>query len=120
MMTFLNILGIGPQQRELENFIKENSLESVVTLLGYKTNPYKYLEKSSLFVCSSLSEGFSTAVTEALIVGTPVCTVDVSGMKEILGKNNEYGLITENTEEALYQGIKHSPSFFCSIFIFFQ
>ena len=103
----LYILGIGPQQKELENFIKANSLENIVTLLGYKTNPYKYLEKSSLFVCSSFSEGFSTAVTEALIVGTPVCTVEVSGMKEILGKNNEFGVVTENTEEALYQGIKH-------------
>lgn len=103
----LYILGIGPHQKELERFIKENSLETVVTLLGYKTNPYKYIEKSSLFVCSSFSEGFSTAVTEALIVGTPVCTVDVSGMTEILGKNNKYGLVTENTEEALYQGIKH-------------
>ena len=50
--------------------------------------------------------GFSTAATEALIVGTPVCTVDVSGMKEMLGENNEYGIVTENGEEALYQGTK--------------
>jgi glycosyltransferase involved in cell wall biosynthesis len=27
-------------------------------------------------------------------------------MKEMLGENNEYGVVTENTEEALYQGIK--------------
>ena len=38
-------------------------------------------------------------------MGTPVCTVEVSGMKEMLG-DNEYGLITENDEESLYQGIK--------------
>ena len=57
-------------------------------------------------MCSSHSEGFSTAATEALIVGTPVCTVDVSGMKELLGEDNEYGIVTENSEEALYQGIK--------------
>ena len=50
--------------------------------------------------------GFSTAATEALIVGTPVCTVDVSGMKEMLGEHNEYGVVTENNEEALYEGIK--------------
>ena len=102
----LYLLGVGPQQKELEQFVVDNSLEDVVSLLGYKTNPYKYVEKCSLFVCSSISEGFSTAVTESLIVGTPVCTVDVSGMRELLGENNEFGLITENTEEALYQGIK--------------
>lgn len=101
----LYILGIGPQQPELERFIKSNSLETVITLLGYNTNPYKYIAKSDLFICSSYSEGFSTAATEALIVGTPVCTVDVSGMKEMLG-DSEYGLITKNTEEDLFLGIK--------------
>ena len=27
-------------------------------------------------------------------------------MKEMLGENNEYGIVTENSEEALYEGIK--------------
>ena len=62
--------------------------------MGYQTNPYKYLAKCDLFVCSSHSEGFSTAATEALIVGVPVCSVEVSGMREMLGENNEYGVIT--------------------------
>ena len=59
-----------------------------------------------MFVCASYAEGFSTATTEALIVGTPVCTVNVSGMKEMLGENDEFGVIVENNEEALYSGIK--------------
>ena len=33
-------------------------------------------------------------------------TVEVAGMKEMLGENNEYGIVTENNEEALYEGIK--------------
>lgn len=78
----------------------------MITLLGYQTNPYKYVSKCDLFVCASFAEGFSTAATEALIVGTPVCTVEVSGMKEMLGEHNEWGVVTENSEEALYQGIK--------------
>ena len=59
-----------------------------------------------MFVCSSLSEGFSTATTEALIIGVPVVTTLVSGMIEMLGANGEYGIITENNEDALYEGIK--------------
>ena len=27
-------------------------------------------------------------------------------MKEMLGENNEYGIVTENNEDALYEGIK--------------
>ena len=103
----LYILGIGPLQQEMEVYIGQNHLCDSVTLLGYQTNPYKYVSKCDLFVCASFAEGFSTAATEALIVGTPVCTVEVSGMKEMLGNNNEYGVVTENDEKALYQGIKN-------------
>ena len=100
------ILGIGPQQKKIEEYLKENKLTDSYTFLGYQTNPYKYVAKCDLFVCASHAEGFSTAATEALIVGTPVCTVEVSGMKEMLGDHNEWGIVTENDEGALYQGIK--------------
>lgn len=102
----LYILGVGPLLQELERFIAEHELKDAITLLGYQTNPYKYVSRCDLFVCASHAEGFSTAATEALIVGTPVCTVEVSGMKEMLGENDEYGIVTENSEEALYEGIK--------------
>ena len=102
----LYILGIGPLQQEMERYIQASDLQEAVTLLGYQTNPYKYVAKCDLFVCASFAEGFSTAATEALIVGTPVCTVEVSGMKEMLGEHDEWGIVTENSEEALYQGIK--------------
>lgn len=103
----LYILGEGPMRENIERYIQKNKLEQVVTLLGYQTNPYKYIVNADLFVCASFAEGFSTAVTESLILGTPVCTVDVSGMKELLGENNEYGIVTENDESALYMGIKN-------------
>lgn len=99
-------LGEGEEREALEAYVRENGLTDEVTFLGYQTNPYKYVAKCDLYVCASWSEGFSTAATEALIVGTPVCTVEVSGMKEMLGENNEWGIVTENNEEALYQGIK--------------
>lgn len=100
------ILGEGPEREFLQRYIRDNGLESQVTMLGYQLNPYKYVAKCDLFVCASYAEGFSTAATEALIVGTPVCTVEVSGMKEMLGENNEYGIVTENNDDALYRGIK--------------
>ncbi len=101
----LYFLGEGPDKDLLKEQTKKFGIDDSVTFLGYKTNPYKYVKKCDLFVCSSYAEGFSTAATEALIVGTPVCTTLVSGMKEMLGDNNEYGVVTENSEEALFNGI---------------
>src|SRR5699024_509399 len=79
------ILGDGPEREALNNYISENKMENQVTLLGYQLNPYKYIAQCDLFVCASYAEGFSTAATEALILGIPVCTVEVSGMREMLG-----------------------------------
>lgn len=102
----LYLIGKGELEDEYIKIIKEQNLEGYVTLVGYKTNPYKYVKSCDLFVCSSFSEGFSTAVTESLIVGTPVVTTLCSGMEELLGYNNEYGIITDNNSDALYEGIK--------------
>ena len=104
--THLCILGEGAQKAELEKLVADCGVADSVSFLGYQTNPYKFVAKCNLFVCASHSEGFSTAATEALIVGTPVVTTLVSGMKEMLGENDEWGIVTENDEEALYQGIK--------------
>lgn len=100
------VLGVGEEREKIERYLKDNNLYETFTFLGYQTNPYKYVSKCDLFVCTSSAEGFSTAATEALIVGTPVITTPVSGMKEMLGENNEYGIITENSEDTIYSGIK--------------
>lgn len=100
------VLGIGPDREKIENYLKENNIQDSFSFLGYQTNPYKYVSKCDLFVCSSVAEGFSTAATEALIVGTPVVTTPVAGMAEMLGANGEYGIITEMSENSLYEGIK--------------
>ena len=102
----LYILGDGPMKSEMRKYITDNYIEEYVDLLGYQLNPYKYIAKCDLFVCASYAEGFSTAATEALILGIPVCTVDVAGMKEMLGENDEYGIIVSNNENALYEKIK--------------
>ena len=101
------ILGEGPERAALQKYVLDNRMEDNVTLLGYQTNPYKYVSKCDLFVCASHAEGFSTATTEALILGVPVCTVEVSGMREMLGEENEYGIVTQNNDNDLYEAIKN-------------
>ncbi len=103
---FLQILGEGIERTNLEKQISDFGLENYVGLLGYCKNPYCIVKNSDLFVCSSRTEGLSTAVSEAVILGVPVVSTDVSGAKEILGENNEYGIVTGNSEEALYEGLK--------------
>lgn len=101
----LYLIGKGEEIEKYKDLIKTNNIQSNITIVGFNENPYKYVAKCDLFVCSSYKEGYSTAVTESLIVGTPVITTLCSGMTELLGENDEYGIITENSEEKLYKGL---------------
>lgn len=100
------ILGDGEQRPMLKEYINTHFLNEIVTLWGFQKNPYPYLKHSDVFICSSVSEGYSTAVTEALILELPVITTACSGMDELL-LNGKCGLITENSENGLYEGIKY-------------
>ena len=90
---------------EIRKLLEYGDAAEDFVFLGFQKNPYKYLARSDMFVCASYSEGFSTATTEALVLGVPVVVTDCSGMKEMLG-DNEYGIITENNDDALYEGIE--------------
>lgn len=99
------ILGEGEDQPMVEKYIAENNLSDNIKLLGFRSNPYPFINNADLLVCSSNYEGFSTFVTEGLVLGKTFVTTDCSGMKELLG-NNEYGLITENNDEAFINGLR--------------
>ena len=101
----LNIIGEGPERPNLELYINENKLNEYVTLSGYQENPYIIMGDSDCFICSSIAEGFSLVILESMILGIPVISTNCSGPNELLG-NSEYGLLVENTNEGLYEGIK--------------
>lgn len=98
------IIGVGPEERVMRDYIREKNLENV-KMIGYKSNPYPYIKDADLYVCSSITEGFSTTVSEAVILGTPVIATDCSGMREILG-DSEYGIVCKNSEEGILGAMK--------------
>jgi len=99
------IVGEGNQRGTLEKTISEDNLYCSVRLFGYQQNPYPIMKEADLLVCPSFFEGFSTFVTEGLILGKPIVTTACSGMRELLGES-EFGLITENSSEGLLEGMR--------------
>ncbi len=101
----LQVIGDGPQRALLEQMIRQKELADCVQLLGFQENPYPYMKQADIILCPSRYEGFSTVVTEALILGKCVVTTACSGMDELLGENR-YGLITENSVEGIRNGMQ--------------
>lgn len=101
----LYIIGEGEEKGKLSEYILDNDLKNSVYLLGYKENPYPYIKNADLFVCSSRHESFSLVVAESLVIGTPVISTACTGPKELLN-DGEYGVITENNENDLFEGLR--------------
>jgi len=98
------ILGEGSQKDILENYIKENNLGECVKLLGFKDNPYSYLNQADLFVSSSYFEGYSLVLAEALVLGKPVMSTNTTGPDNLL-EHGKYGCLVDNSFEGLYHGL---------------
>ena len=118
----LVIFGRGEEKEYLQKLIDGLKLNENVFLLSFVNNPYKYLKSSEIYVCSSLYEGCSNSILEAMAIGLPIIATDCDyGNREILCSNNEkYGILVPvgsnkyceieddltNEEIELYKAIK--------------
>ena len=79
------IAGNGPDMNRLKKMINSMGLNDHVVLVGNQENPYKYMKHTKLYIHSSVSEGFSMAILEALMCGCTVVASDCQvGPSEIL------------------------------------
>lgn len=102
----LIILGEGEERLLLEKLIQEMDLENDVALPGFVDNPFAYMRRASLFVLSSLWEGFGNVLAEAMACGTPVVSTDCpSGPREILEDGKWGRLVPPGDHEALSEAI---------------
>ncbi len=89
----LHIYGRGPEQAALERSIEQRGLQSQVHLLGYARDFQSVLERASMFVLASESEGFSMVLIEAMSAGLPLVSFDCpQGPREII-ENGKNGLL---------------------------
>ena len=102
----LAILGEGEERERLQDLARRLGLESDVWLPGFVDPPYPYLARASLFVLSSIWEGLSTALIEALALGVPVVSTDCPcGSREILDNGRFGELVPVGDADALADAI---------------
>lgn len=83
--TVLFILGTGPLQLMLQNYIERQQLSSCVFLIGFEANPYKWMARCDVFILSSIFEGFGNVLVEAMAFGKTVVSTDCPfGPAEVL------------------------------------
>lgn len=96
------ILG-GGDRTPLEQDCLNNRLGNV-RFLGHQDNPYPFMKMADWIVLPSYIEGLSSVLLEGLALGKAILATDCGGPREILG-GCEYGLLVDNSEEGLEQGL---------------
>lgn len=92
----LDIYGEGVYQHILQKQIKENHLESTITIHPFSKDIVKEYLNSSIFALSSNYEGFGLVLIEAMGCGLPCVSFDCPyGPSEII-KDKEDGFIIKN------------------------
>lgn len=104
--TQLLLVGDGELRHSLEALAMSLGVEDRVTVLGFTSNPFKYVSKSDVFVLSSNNEGLPNVIIEALAAGCPVVSTDcISGPREILAPGTSLEHQLENEIEYAPYGI---------------
>lgn len=102
----LVILGKGSEKSKLERLADKLGLSENIAFLGFQENPYKYMKKASVFVLSSIQEGFGNVIVEAMTCGTPVVSTDCrSGPNEIIENGKNGILVSVSNPKALAEAV---------------
>lgn len=98
-------IGEGQQMEKLIALTHEYNIVDSVHFWGFCENPYPYMDASDIFVSSSIVEGFSLVVAEALCLGKPIVSTKTAGPTELLD-SGKYGLLVDNSAIGIYEGLK--------------
>ncbi len=102
----------GDMEIKIKKMAESGKYRDDIFFLNYQQNPFRFISKCKLYICSSLYEGFPNALVEAMACGTAVLSTDCkTGPRELLLKEEsnverikdilyaEYGVLVPELEE---------------------
>lgn len=102
----LSIAGSGAELSSLKDLVNANSLNNRVKFLGYESNLDKIFLSHSVFVLTSIHEGFPNVILEAMAAKCVVVSSDCySGPREILQPGSDPNETLKNGYEVCEYGI---------------
>lgn len=102
----LVMYGEGPRRQSLQLIIDNLQLTNRVQLPGRTENVVEELRKSKIFCLSSDYEGMSNSMIEAICVGLPIVSTEVSGTDELIQDGVNGLLVDIGDEQGMTDALK--------------
>ena len=94
------IVGDGPDYNLYKDLVSKYKLESEITFVGMKSNPYPYIKKADYIILTSDYEGFPMVYNEAIILNTKILTT-INISDDYISIPNNFGYIISKDEEKM-------------------
>ena len=99
----LIIYGEGPLKQELIEYAEKLGIGQSVKLKGHSKDVWEEIKKAKMFVLSSIAEGMSNALIEAMCLGAPVISTKVAGAVDLIEDGENGYLIEMNDVNGMYE-----------------
>jgi len=88
------IIGSGEERLKLERLAVKSGLADHFLFAGRINRAYELLQAFDIYICSSIKEGLSYTLIEAMLAGRPVIATEVGGNPELI-EHNKTGILVE-------------------------
>jgi len=96
----LVLVGDGPLRSELTQQSRRLGIENRVHLVGQQNHVALYLASMDIYINSSLSEGMSLSILEAMAAGRPCVVTDVGGNALLVAGDDPCGMVVPAADPA--------------------
>lgn len=100
------IVGDGPEREHLKQIATESGIKNHVLFVGEKKNPYPYMKDADVFLLPSVHEAAPMVFGECAALGIPILTTKTCSAEELV-QQRALGIVCQNDEEGIYQGLKN-------------
>lgn len=102
----LVIVGEGPERERILTEAGRLGIADRIRLVGFTSQPERYLREANIFALSSDSEQQPIALLEAMSAGLPVVSTDVGDIATMVASENRRFIVDRQNETALASALR--------------
>lgn len=100
------MVGAGEMEQQIKDRIAARGLEGKIDVVGFQTNPYAFIARSTVMMMPSKYEGYPMVALETMMLGVPLLGTPVAGLSELI--DDRCGRLCSDVQEFADEALRIS------------